>query len=350
MRERIEAGLLGEYEGLSNGLNRINDYIFGVQRACYTLVGGLSGSAKTTFLDFTILNAIKDADSKGVPINVFYYSWEIDQESKKASWLSVLVYNNYGVIIPPEKIKGLGKFRLNDEERELVYSVLDELQSTFNRIHWIWEATNPTGMYKAWWDFMKPRGTFTYEPYEDEGGNKKERIVKFDLDNPKEYNIVAVDHLALAKIERDYTLKQNIDKLSEYAVFFRNMFKMSFIFLQQFNQGLSSVERQKFKGTDISPQQSDFKDTTNPYTDADVVLGLMNAYKMDMEESLGYSINKSYAPYNLKDNFRMLKIIKNRLSRDNVALGLLFLPKAGSFKELPDPKDLTKDWLDDNMK
>lgn len=350
MRERIEAGLLGEYEGLSNGLNRINDYIFGVQRACYTLIGGLSGSAKTTYLDFTILNAIKDADSKGIPINVFYYSWEIDQESKKAAWLSVLVYNNYGVVIPPEKIKGLGKFRLNDQERELVYSVLDELEYTFNRINWVWEATNPTGMRKAWWDFMSQRGTFTKEPYEDENGVKQERIVSFTLDNPKEYNIVAVDHLALAKIERDFTLKQNIDKLSEYAVSFRNMFKMSFIFLQQFNQGLSSVERQKFKGADISPQQSDFKDTTNPYTDADVVLGLMNAYKMDMEESLGYSINKSYAAYNLKDSFRMLKIIKNRLSRDNVALGLLFLPKAGSFKELPDPDKLNKEIIEEMSK
>ena len=65
MKSRIEAGLYGDYEGLSNGLTRINDYIFGLQRSSYTLIGGLSGSAKTTFLDYIILNAIQDAEAKG---------------------------------------------------------------------------------------------------------------------------------------------------------------------------------------------------------------------------------------------------------------------------------------------
>jgi len=82
---------------------------------------------------------------------------------------------------------------------------------------------------------------------------------------------------------------------------------------------------------------------------ADVVLGLMNAYKMDMEVSLGYYINKVNAPYNLKESFRMLKIIKNRLSRDNIAIGLLFLPKIGSFIELPEDKnpDRLIKWLEE---
>jgi hypothetical protein len=30
---------------------------------------------------------------------------------------------------------------------------------------------------------------------------------------------------------------------------------------------VSSVDRLKFKGADISPQQTDFKDSTNPYQD-----------------------------------------------------------------------------------
>ena len=108
---------------------------------------------------------------------------------------------------------------------------------------------------------------------------------------------------------------------------------------------MSSVERQKFKGIDISPQQSDFKDSTNPYTDADVVLGLMNAYKMDMETCLGYNINKTGALNNLKDRFRMLKIIKNRLSRDNIASGLFFVPESCHFEELPEPDQIGIDYL-----
>lgn len=105
---------------------------------------------------------------------------------------------------------------------------------------------------------------------------------------------------------------------------------------------MSSVERAKYKGVDISPQQSDFKDSTTPYQDADVVLGLMNAYQMDMETCLGYNINKKGESYNLYNRFRMLKVVKNRLSRDNIKIGLLFLAEAGSFEELPRPKDITE--------
>ena len=350
MRERIEAGLYGDYEGLSNGLDRINDYIFGVQRGSYTLLGGLSGSAKTTFLDYVILNAIQDAEAKGIDINIIYYSWEIDEISKKANWLSILIFQKYGITIPPEKIKGFGKFRLDEDEKQLVFDELENLEKIFSKIKWIWESSNPTGMYKEWWEHMKDRGVFRYENYTDENGQIRQRIVGFDLNNSKEYNLVAGDHLALAKLERGFSLKQNIDKISEYSITCRNLFKMTFIWLQQFNQGLSSIERAKFKGVDISPQQSDFKDSTNPYADADVVLGLMNPHKMDMEKCLNYDINVTGSMMNLKDNFRMLKVIKNRLSRDNIAIGLLFLPKSGSFIELPRTNDLTKEWLDSNLK
>jgi hypothetical protein len=65
---------------------------------------------------------------------------------------------------------------------------------------------------------------------------------------------------------------------------------------------------------DISPSQNDFKDTTNPYQDADVVLGLMSPYKLDMQTYMDYDIKK------LQDKMVALKIIKNRLSRDGLLL------------------------------
>ena len=72
--ERITEGINGKYQGLNNGFKRINSFIFGIQRSCYMLIGGLSGAAKTTLLDFMLINAIQDANSKNIPINIFYYS------------------------------------------------------------------------------------------------------------------------------------------------------------------------------------------------------------------------------------------------------------------------------------
>lgn len=344
-RERIRKGLNGDYKGLKNGLNRINKYIFNTQRGCYYLLGGLSGSFKTTFADFILINALEDAEVQGVPINVFYYSFEIDELSKRANWTSVLIYNKYGIVVPPEKIKGLGDFRLNEDEQKLVEDVYDELERLFSKINWVWESTNPTGIYREIWSFMEKRGSFEKESYTDEHGEVKERIVRFIPNDPNEYNILLIDTYQLMKLEgrngKLFNIKENIDKMSEYGIGLRNIFGLTLFFISQFNQGLSSVDRQRFKEVDISPQQNDFKDSTSPYADADVVIGLMNAHKMDMKTCLGYSINQDFETYNLKWRFLLMKIIKNRLSRDNICIGLFVKPEAGSFEELKPANELT---------
>ena len=331
IRERIQEGLEGKFKGLSNGLNRINKYIFGLQKKCYLLLGGQSGTFKTTLADFMLINALIDAEKQGVKMNVFYYSFEIDEISKKCNWLSNLAFIKYDVSIPPETIKGLGDFRLSKDEQLVVDSCIDDLELLWSKINWTFRAVNPTGIYNDIWKFMEKRGVLNKKPYTDIDGNIKEKVDSFTPHDEQEVNLVVVDHLYLLKKERGMSPKEIMDKSSEYFVELRNMFGVSMLIIQQFNQGMSSVERQKFKGTDLSPAQGDFRDSTNPYQDADVVLGIMNPGKLDMDDCLGYDLNKI-------ENMIMLKIIKNRLSSDNIAIGLQANPKAGNFIELP-PSD-----------
>jgi len=338
-KERIDRGLEGEYKGLDNGLNRTNDYLFGIQKSCYYLIGGLSGAGKSTLTDFFLLNAIRSAKSENIPLNIFYYSFEIDEFTKRANWLSNIIDNKYNIVISPEKIKGLGRLRLSDNELEIVNKELSGLDDIFSNIYWIWESTNPTGIYNEIWRFLEKKGSFVKEKYIIENGEERQRIVKYIPNNYKEQTIIVIDHICLCRREGrhgvKFNLKENIDKLSEYFVSLRNLFGVTVFAVSQFNQQLNSVERQKFKGIDLSPSMNDFKDSTNPYQDCDVALGLLNAFKMDIETSLGYNINKNGARYNLGERYRMLKIIKNRLSGDNIAVGLLFFPESGTFKELP---------------
>jgi hypothetical protein len=342
-KQRIEQGLSGEYTGLANGFERINKYIYNIQRGCYTLIGGLSGSSKTTLCDFIVLNGIQDAKAKGIPINVTYYSWEIDEFTKKANWLSVLIYNKYNRIISPQTIKGLGDSRLTPEELEIVNSELPELEDLFSKITWFWTPVNPTGLYHHWWTTMSKKGTFVTEPYIDENNEPKEKIISWKANNLNEYNLVVIDHALLAKLERGFTPKQNIDKMSEYIVACRNMFNMTFFMVQQFNQSLSNIDRVKFRGVSLEPEMGDFRDSVNPYIDADIVMGLLNPAKMQLETSLGYNINVEGFPYNLKYKYRLLKIIKNRLGQDNISIGLYTKPEAGYFEELPKAVDMTNE-------
>lgn len=327
-KQRIEDGLSGKYQGLANGFNRLNKYIHYTQRKTYTLIGGLSGSAKTTLVNYILLNNIQDATIKNIPIDIFYYSYEIDEETTKANWLSVLIYKKYKAIIPPEKIAGLGDNRLSKAEQEAVYDILPELEEIFNKINFRFETTNPTGIYNELIEHAKKIGKFKYEDYIS-NGEKKQRLVGYEFNNPDQYVLVIMDHISLQKLERGFSLKENIDKYSEYCVFLRNMCGYSFFNISQFNQTLNSVDRQKFKGVDISPQQNDFKNSSNTYEDSDIAIGIMNPWKMDMKECLGYNLEL------LKENFRMIKIIKNRKGGDNKALGVYFNAPAGTFHELP---------------
>lgn len=333
LKTRVKEGLAGKYSGLANGFTDLNKYIFGVQRKCYTLIGGASGVFKTTELDFILLNALLDAEKKGIPLDLFYYSFEIDELTKKCNWTAQMVYMKYGEVIPPEVIKGLGTNRLTVDQQAMIDDVEPEVEALFAKINFTFHPTNPTGIYNEVFKHCEKHGELLYEPYKDELGQEKQKIVGY---KPKDdrYVIVAIDHLYLAKKERGFSTKENMDKLSEYLVMLRNTFSITAFVLQQFNQGLSATDRQKFKGVDISPQQTDFKDTTNPYQDADVVLGNMNPYKMDMDTCLGYNLDI------FEDRFIMIKIIKNRLSRDNIAKGVIVHPESGRFQELPPAKEL----------
>jgi hypothetical protein len=331
LKKRISDGLEGKYEGLANGFQTINDYIFGIQRGIIMLIGGQSGTGKSSLLDFMIQHAIQDAEAKGITLNIFYNSFEIDRLTKMCNWLSVQIFNKYNIVIPPELIKGFGKNRLNKDQQILVDSEIESVEAMFNKINWQFKPENPTGLYNKCWKFMESRGTFIEEDYTDIDGKIKKKKVGYKNNNPDEYNLMVTDHFYLLKKEREFDLKRNIDKFSEYQVELARLFGWSFINLQQFNQSLSSVERLKFKGADLAPEQSSFRDSTNPFSDSDLCIGLMNPFKLDMETCLGYNIKK------LRDKFIMFKIIKNRLSKDNIAKGLYVNFAAGNFKELESP-------------
>ena len=282
LKERVQSGVDGKFEGLSIGFPRLSDYIFGLQKSCYMLLGGLSGCFKSTITDFILLNAIQDAEAKGVELNIHYYSFEIDELTKKCNWLSNVIFNKYNRVISPETIKGYGKNKLTKEEQALVNSEIDYVDSLFKRINFIYRSTNPTGIYKHLMDYASTKGTFEYYEYSNEENVVCKGIKGYKQNNPLAYNLVVMDHIFLLKKERGFGAKEVIDKMSEFFVVLRNLCGYSFIVLQQFNQGLNSIERQKFKNVDISPSQGDFRDSTVSYTDAHIVIRLMKPISMDM--------------------------------------------------------------------
>ena len=328
IKERIIAGLAGKYKGLDIKLPGISKYIFGIQRSTYYLVGGISGSGKTTLVDFILLNAIEDAIRQSIPIFVFYYSFEIDQLTKDCNWLSNIAFKHFNIIIPPEKIKGLGDNRLSMDEHKIIDLCIPILENIKKYIHFEYQPTNPTGINHQIFNYCDSIGKIHYEEYTNNLKDTKKKIIGYTPNNPDQYTLVVTDNLENLKTENNMNNKDNIDKFSEYMVLSRNLFGITPIVVSQFNDGLSSVDRAKFKGVDLSPQITDFKSTRQPYADCEVAIGLMCPWKLDLNRCLGYDLN------NYKESFIMCKIIKNRLSKDNIATGLIFNPQAGIFTEI----------------
>lgn len=345
--KRFSDGQLGKYRGLDNGLGgKINRHIYNIQRKCYYLIGGLSNSGKTTLIDSTLLKAIGNAYSQGINIDIFYYSYEIDAETKFAQWLSSYIYSKHSIEISPERIAGLGDNILEPHEKELVEMEIPYMEAIFDKINFRFDPTNPTGIYKELFDFYEKNGTWIREEYksiekdafDNEREVKKTRIASYVPNDPERYVIVVIDHIALCKLESKHTLKDNIDKMSQYCVWLRNICSTTFLILQQFNQGLHSIDRKKYSGEDLIPQQNDFKDSGNPFQDSDVALGIMNPHAMNSNSNklFGYDISKS----GIHKNMRIINIIKNRRGVAQKVFGYYFNAKTATFKSLPLPSEI----------
>jgi hypothetical protein len=128
------------------------------------------------------------------------------------------------------------------------------------------------------------------------------------------------------------TLKQSIDKLSEYcAKYLRNRYHYSIVAIQQ--QAFESEGNEAFKLGRVRPSVAGLGDSKYVSRDADIVLGLFSPFRFGITEYFGYDISI------LKDHIRFLEVIVNRNGEMGGLLPLWFDGAVCDFRELPLPED-----------
>lgn len=335
----VDKGLEGKNVGLPNGFYRINKFIHNIQMGRYYLVGADSGVGKTTLVDRAfVFEPLSYCLENKLPIRYDYFSFEIGMNIKRATWASRFIFKRYGIRLPVDYILSQGDQRVSPEHYEMLKSVASELENMMRAINWAWNAMTPTNIFKYLFRVAQQRGKFIYETYFDADEVEKKRIVRYEANNPDEPWIIIIDHIALAEEEAGLTLKQNIDKLSTYLVFFRNICNCTVVPIQQFNSELGSIERQKYKKSAIAPQKSDFGDSKYTFRDADVVLGLLKPVQFDLTEYMGWDITR------MGDYAIWMFLMKNRYGPTNKCFGLIPDPVVGMFHELPQNLMLEDDY------
>jgi len=334
--DEVKHGMAGRNSGIPMGFNRLNKFI-GIRKRIYYLIGGLTGSGKTSFLDDAfVLNPydwyISKENTTNIKLRIIYRSMERSRVYKLAKWTSRKIFLEHGVILPIGKLLSWNKDdKLTLDQHDLVVLYKDYIDGLENVITIIDGPENPVGIAKDLKDHALKNGRI------EQIDEYNKRYIPND---PNEITLVVLDHIGLLKPTKDLvTKKAAIDKMSDELRYARDFYGYSPVCVSQFNRDISNPIR--IKAGDVEPQLEDFKESGQTQDDADVVIALFDPMRYNVSDKSGYSMDKlkdaSGAKY-----YRSLRLIKNSYEGDDVRIGLGFLGQVGMFKELPRKDKITE--------
>ena len=334
LKQEVENGIAGRNTGLPMGFNRLNRYI-GIRKGMYFLVGGLTGSGKTSFIDDAfVLNPFDWYIMHKGPkpkLRIIYRSMERSKTFKLAKWTCRKIFLDNGIIIPVTKLLGWGKEKLTKDEHDMFLMYEDYFNEMKEAITIIDGPENPVGIAKE----LKAHALQNGRIEQIDEYNKR-----YIPNNEDEITIVVIDHIGLLKLTKDQpTKKQAIDKMSDELRFARDFYGYTPVVVSQFNRDISNPIR--IKNGDVEPQLEDFADSSQTQNDADVVLALFDPMRYKVPDPSGYNLDALKDEHGAK-YFRSLRLIKNSYGEDDLRIGLGFLGQVGMFKELPKRRDMTE--------
>ncbi len=351
VKKAIDEGLVGNNPSLYTGFKRLGQHI-SIRRNAYHLIGSNSGAGKSAFADnFYVLNPIRwllkeRAEGRtDVKYKVYLWAMERKKEHRYAKWVCQRLFQKYGILLDVEMLLTLNsqRNRMPQEIYDKVMELEAEIDSMGDMIE-VFERDNPTGIYhKAKKKMLANHGKLV--DFLDDRGERvcideqaKVYQQKFVYNDPKEIVCVMGDHFQALRGESQLSKKDLIEKQDEYNMTLRDRWGCMMVWVSQFNRGSHQLGR-RTGDLDLAPQEDDFRDSSRPYDTADVVIGMLNPYKYQDYQHLGYDIHAFTSPFSGANMFRALYVLKNSFGADNIAFGNLFYGENGMYKELPKPAE-----------
>lgn len=336
---QIERGREGSNKGIPIPFDRLRQYLPNIQQKTYYLVGAGTKVGKTSLADdlffYGAYDYVKNNPDAGIELDVDYFSYEIDSETKIIKGIGRKLWHDYGIVASVNDILSRGENWCADE----LYQLVRSYREYFNEMEdWVTVhdmPDNPTGMNKYLINKAREHGDTTLKNIQQDP--EKDPIMRFESYKPHNENrywIQIVDHIALLKEERGYNTKQNIDKMSQYFVQLRNNYRAIPVVIQQLAFDSESDER--YKQQRLTPTLRDFGDSKYTTRDANVIMALFSPARYGLERFQNYNVSK------MGNTYRNLEILENRDGEPNINVGLNFIGPVGTFRELPKANDMTE--------
>lgn len=352
--DRRQNILDGKFNCIPSPFKRFRADFPGVEQACYYTITSGTKMGKSQFTSYVfIYNSLFFAyeHREQLRVKIFMFPLEETPDRVFQRFISHVVFVRSG-----------GKYRVSPKELRstltaipkevLDYIDTEEIQvmlDFFEESVVFFDTANPTGIYKACKDYAEQHGTIHRKPFikKDELGNEKtyQAFDYYEPDDKDEYRIVILDTINLIETERGMTVKQSIDKMSEYFTKeLRNKYGFTIVVIQQ--QSVESESNEAFKLNRVRPSISTLGDSKYSARDAEITIGLFSPAKFGLESYLGYDIRR------FKDNIRFAEMLANRNGELGGIVALFFDGATCSFFELPPPDDTTAlnkvyDYLDE---
>lgn len=338
LEERRKKVINGGINSIPSPFIRFSEDFLGVEQGKYYVVTGSTKSAKTQIASYlfiynTLLYAYNNPDK--LRVKIFYYPLEETPEDIMTRFMSYLLYtlSGYKIRISPTDLRSVRNNKVLDE------TIIDLLKKDeyldilkFFESNVVFSAsTNPTGVYNECKKYAENNGTVHTKKQIIRGELGETTTVDvfdwYESNDPDEYRIIFYDHISLTNTERGLSLKQSIDKLSEYCVMLRNRYNFSPVIVQQQafeNEGIENIKLNR-----VRPTVAGAADSKYTMRDCNVALGIFSPFKYELKEYFGYDISK------LRDNCRFLEVLINRGGSPGGIIALYFDGAANYFSELP---------------
>lgn len=336
---------------LSGGINciplpfeRFRSEIPGIEQENYVLLTASMKAGKTMLTSFLYLYHVLDYafnHRKQCTVHIIYFNLEESQSRIKQRYISHLLFKLDGIRISPSDLRSTSAdFPLDDKILSLLETkrYKERLDFFDKTIKFESEDTNPTGILRVCEEYAKSVGKYeSYQRSSRADSNRKVDVFKsYTPNDQNHYKIVLIDHIGLIDLERGMSLKQSMDKLSEYAVkYLRNRYKYTVVFVQQQameSEGLDAIKQKK-----MVPAVATLGDTKYTARDANVVLGLFDPSFFGLQNWLGYKIDMNGE--GLQNYARFLYFIRGRDGEQGGICPLFFDGATCTFEELPLPSD-----------
>lgn len=343
---RIEENKSREFNCLSfeSLFPKFSEYLPGIMQKTSYLLSASSKVGKTQIADFMFLyhpyNFIKNNPNSNIKLKIFYFSLEMDLESKITAGISKHIYETANIVVPVNQILSMNrKHRLTDDIYQQILKAEEYFEELQDYLIISDAQQNPTGIYKQMYKYAMDNGKIITKPIKIKDPETGEEHIKqvFDYyipNNPNEYVIILTDHLAELTTESGKDIKATIEKHSDYGRILRNMFGYIPVDVQQQSAAQESLD--KFKANKLEPSIEGLGETKLTARKANVILGLFSPAIHEIPKYRNYNIER------LQDNYRNLSIIRQRNGVSGVNVGLYFNGACNYFKELPRGVEMTE--------